>query len=214
MGSPPDAFRRRSVVGGLALGPAPRTPYPKVLQTAMMCPRQVRSEFQAGRMLGEHIGSYEILEEIGKGGMATVYRARQASVERDVAVKAIRRAVAADADAIQRFQREAKLIARLEHPHILPVYDFDAAHDPPYLVMRYLDSGTLDDVLDQGPLPLDEVAYLMRQVCSALDYAHRQGIVHRDIKPSNIMIDQEGNAFVSDLGIARIVSEVRRASDH
>jgi tetratricopeptide (TPR) repeat protein/tRNA A-37 threonylcarbamoyl transferase component Bud32 len=158
-------------------------------------------------MLGEHVGSYEILEEIGKGGMATVYRARQASVERDVAVKAIRRAVAADADAIQRFQREAKLIARLEHPHILPVYDFDAAHDPPFLVMRYLDSGTLDDVLEQGRLPLDEVAYLMRQVCSALDYAHRQGIVHRDIKPSNIMIDQEGNAFVSDLGIARIVSD-------
>src|SRR3989304_1744532 len=104
-------------------------------------------------MLGERIGSYEILEEIGKGGMATVYRARQASVDRDVAVKAIRPAVAAAA-------------APLEPPHILPVYDFDAAHDPPYLVMRYLDSGTLDDVLTQGQLPLDEVVFLMRQAGS------------------------------------------------
>ncbi len=158
-------------------------------------------------MLGEHIGSYEILEEIGKGGMATVYRARQASVDRDVAIKVIRRAIAGDPEAVQRFQREARLIARLEHPHILPIYDFDGAHDPPYLVMRYLDSGTLEEIMEQGLLPHDEVAYLMRQVCSALDYAHRQGIVHRDIKPSNIMIDQQGNAFVADLGIARIAAE-------
>ena len=158
-------------------------------------------------MLGERIGSYEILEEIGKGGMATVYRARQASVDRDVAIKVIRRAIAGDPEAVQRFQREARLIARLEHPHILPIYDFDGAHDPPYLVMRYMDSGTLEEIMEQGLLPHDEVAYVMRQVCSALDYAHRQGIVHRDIKPSNIMIDQQGNAFVADLGIARIAAE-------
>jgi tRNA A-37 threonylcarbamoyl transferase component Bud32 len=158
-------------------------------------------------MLGERIGSYEILEVIGKGGMATVYRARQASVDRDVAIKVIRRAIAGDPEAVQRFQREARLIARLEHPHILPIYDFDGAHDPPYLVMRYLDSGTLEEIMEQGLLPHDEVAYVMRQVCSALDYAHRQGIVHRDIKPSNIMIDQQGNAFVADLGIARIAAE-------
>jgi class 3 adenylate cyclase/tetratricopeptide (TPR) repeat protein len=158
-------------------------------------------------MLGERIGSYEVLEEIGRGGMATVYRARQASVDRDVAIKAIRGGIASDPEAVQRFQREARLIARLEHPHILPIYDFDGAHDPPYLVMRYMDSGTLEDVMEQGLLPHDEVAYLMRQVCSALDYAHRQGIVHRDVKPSNIMIDQQGNAFVSDLGIARIAAE-------
>jgi len=158
-------------------------------------------------MIGERIGTYEVLEEIGKGGMATVYRARQASVDRDVAIKVIRRAIAGDPEAVQRFQREARLIARLEHPHILPIYDFDGAHDPPYLVMRYLESGTLEEVMEQGLLPLDEVAYLLRQVCSALDYGHRQGIVHRDIKPSNIMIDQQGNAFVTDFGIARIAAE-------
>src|SRR5688572_28501526 len=157
-------------------------------------------------LLTNQLGPYQILEEIGRGGMAAVYRARQASVDRDVAIKVILKGIAGDYAAVQRFQREARLIARLEHPHILPVYDFDSAHEPPYLVMRYLDSGTLKEVMAQGLLPHDEIAYLMRQICSALDYAHRQNIVHRDIKPSNILIDREGNAFVSDLGIARITS--------
>ncbi len=155
-----------------------------------------------------YFGAYEVLEEIGRGGMATVYRARQASVDRDVAIKVIRGGISEDPAAVQRFQREARVIARLEHPHILPIYDFDGAHDPPYIVMRYLDGGTLKDVMRQGLLPLEEVAYLIQQVASALDYAHRQGIVHRDIKPSNIMIDRDGNAFVTDLGIARITGGV------
>jgi len=154
--------------------------------------------------VGDPLGPYTILEEIGRGGMATVYRARQQSVERDVAIKVILRGIAGDQAAMQRFQREARLIARLEHPHILPVYDFDGAHNPPYLVMRYLDGGTLKDAMARGPLPHDEIAYLMRQVCSALDYAHRQGIIHRDIKASNILLDREANAFVSDFGIARL----------
>lgn len=161
-------------------------------------------------MIGTKLGPYEILEEIGKGGMAAVYRARQPSVDRDVAIKAILKGIAGDPGAVQRFQREAKLIARLEHPHILPVYDFDGGHEPPYIVMRYLDGGTLKDVMAQGLLPHGEIAHLFSQVCSALDYAHRQGIVHRDIKPSNILIDREGNAFVSDLGIARITGGERR----
>ncbi len=154
--------------------------------------------------ISEYLGPYHILAEAGKGGMATVYRARQISIERDVAIKVILKGIAGDSDAVQRFQREARLIARLEHPHILPVYDFDGSHEPPYIVMRYLDGGTLRDVMAQGLLPHDEVAYLMWQVCSALDYAHRQGITHRDVKPSNILIDREGNAFVTDFGIARL----------
>lgn len=155
--------------------------------------------------VGDTLGSYQILQEIGRGGMATVYRARQASMDRDVAIKVIQRG-AKDADAAQRFQREARLIARLEHPHILPVYDFDGAHDPPYIVMRCLDGGTLEDVFSRGlPLP-GEVAAIMRQVCSGLSYAHRQGVIHRDIKPSNILFDKDGNAFVSDFGIARLVT--------
>ncbi len=156
-------------------------------------------------LVGERLGPYEILEEIGKGGMATVYRARQTSVDRDVAIKVIHRNLVHTPSAVQRFQREAKLIARLEHPHILPIYDFDGAHEPPYIVMRYLDGGTLRDVMSKGALPHSEIVFVLRQVCSALDYAHRQGIIHRDIKPSNILIDREGNAFVNDLGIARML---------
>lgn len=156
-------------------------------------------------MIGSKLGPYEILEEIGHGGMATVYRAYQPSMGRFVAIKVIHRAVAIESSALDRFQREAKLIARLEHPHILPVYDYEGAHDPPYIVMRYMPTGTLKDILERDKLQLTEVAFLMRQIASALDYAHRQGVVHRDIKPSNIMVDVDGNAFLTDFGIARMV---------
>lgn len=155
-------------------------------------------------MIGRSLGPYEIREEIGKGGMATVYKAYQKSIDRFVALKIIHKSIVNDPDSVLRFQREARLIARLEHPHILPVYDFDGAHDPPYIVMRLMETGTLKDVMSRAMLPHDEINFLFRQVCSALDYAHRQGIIHRDIKPSNIMIDTDGNAFVTDLGIARI----------
>jgi serine/threonine protein kinase/tetratricopeptide (TPR) repeat protein len=156
-------------------------------------------------MIGSRLGPYEIREEIGRGGMAAVYRAYQTSVDREVAIKVILKSIALDDHTVQRFQREARLIARLEHPHILPIYDFDGGHEPPYIVMRFLDGGTLKEVMRQGHLPLDEIAYLIRQVGTALDYAHRQGIIHRDVKPSNIMIDRDGNAFVTDFGIARMV---------
>ncbi len=157
-------------------------------------------------MIGERLGVYEIVEEIGKGGMATVYKAYQANVDRHVALKVIRSLAAEDEKHAQRFQREARLIAKLEHPHILPIYDFDGTHNPPYIVMRYMDSGTLKGILQHKQLPLAEIGYLMQQISSALDYAHRQGVVHRDIKPSNIMMDRDGNAFVTDLGIARMTS--------
>ncbi|MBN1679274.1 MAG: serine/threonine protein kinase, partial [Anaerolineae bacterium] len=156
-------------------------------------------------MIGTQLGPYEILEEIGHGGMATVYRANQANMDRSVAVKIIHKAIAIDQTTLDRFQREAKLIARLEHPHILPVYDYNGAHDPPYIVMRYMPTGTLKDILARDRLEFSEAAFLIRQIASALDYAHRQGVVHRDIKPSNIMVDSDGNAFLTDFGIARMI---------
>lgn len=108
-------------------------------------------------MLGAKLGPYEIRQEIGRGGMAVVYRAYQPSMDRDVAIKVILRTMAGGASAVQRFQREARIVARLEHPHILPVYDFDGTYDPPYIVMRCLDYGTLKDVLRcRQRLPLDE----------------------------------------------------------
>jgi class 3 adenylate cyclase/tRNA A-37 threonylcarbamoyl transferase component Bud32/tetratricopeptide (TPR) repeat protein len=145
--------------------------------------------------------------------MATVYRAYQASMDRHVAIKVIRSSILQDATLRERFRREARLIARLEHPHLLPVYDFDGDHDPPYIVMRYLEGGTLKQILAQGELPQAEILYTLRQVASALDYAHRQGVVHRDLKPSNIMIDKEGNAFVTDFGIARAAENPEQLTD-
>lgn len=156
-------------------------------------------------MIGTRIGPYEIVEEIGKGGMATVFRAYQPNLDRDVAIKIIHRAIALDSVSMERFQREARLLTRLVHPHLLPIYDYDAAHDPPYIVMRYLDSGTLKDVIDRGKLPHEEIIYMLRQVASALDYAHRNNVIHRDIKPSNVMLDADGNAFLTDFGIARTI---------
>jgi serine/threonine protein kinase/tetratricopeptide (TPR) repeat protein len=154
-------------------------------------------------MIGKKLRAYEITEEIGSGGMATVFRAYQPSMDRHVAIKVIRSTILHDQALRERFQREARLIARLEHPHLLPVYDFDGEHDPPYIVMRYLEGGTLKQVQQQGKVPRDEILYILRQLAGALDYAHRQGIVHRDLKPSNVMIDREGNAFLTDFGIAR-----------
>ncbi len=156
-------------------------------------------------MIGTRLGPYELVEEIGKGGMATVYRAYQPSMDRPVAVKVIQRTVADDATGLERFQREARLIAKLEHPHLLPVYDYNSAHDPPYIVMRFIKGGTLKDRLTTGPLPFHVIVSLTRQIATALDYAHRQGIIHRDLKPSNIMLDEEGNAFLTDFGIARLM---------
>ncbi len=156
-------------------------------------------------MLGQTIGPYELLEEVGRGGMAAVYRARQPNMNRFVAIKIIFRSFGADTKALERFKREAELIARLEHPHILPVYDYNGDNDPPYIVMRFLPTGTLRDVMVREQIPPSEIAFLLSQVASALDYAHRQGIVHRDIKPSNILIDGDGNAFLTDFGIARMV---------
>jgi serine/threonine protein kinase/tetratricopeptide (TPR) repeat protein len=154
-------------------------------------------------MIGKKLRAYEITEEIGSGGMATVFRAYQPSMDRHVAIKVIRSTILHDAGPRERFQREARLIARLEHPHLLPVYDFDGEHDPPYIVMRYLEGGTLKQVQQQGTVPRAEFLYILRQLAGALDYAHRQGVVHRDLKPSNVMIDREGNAFLTDFGIAR-----------
>ena len=155
-------------------------------------------------MAAHKLGVYDLLEEIGRGGMATVYRAYHPPTDRLVAIKVLQHGFAGDPEVMARFQREARLVARLEHPHLLPVYDFDGEHEPPYIVMRYVRTGTLKQLLSRGRLPPQGAAQVIAQVASALDYAHRQGVVHRDIKPSNIMVDEEGNAFLGDFGLARL----------
>ncbi len=155
---------------------------------------------------GNQIGQYELLEVIGKGGMATVYRAYQPSMHREVAIKIIAPGLATDAEFMARFEREAQIIARLQHPHILPVYDFGREEGNAYLVMRLMEGGHLGQELEGGPLPTERVVALTTQIAAALDYAHRRGIVHRDLKPTNILLDDLGNAYLTDFGIAKMVA--------
>jgi hypothetical protein len=155
-------------------------------------------------IVGRSLGSYRIIERLGAGGMATVYKAYQPSMDRYVAVKVLPRFFAQDPTFTGRFAQEAKVIARLEHARILPVYDYGEEDGITYIVMRYLDGGTLADRLRSGPLPLDEINRIISQIAEGLDYAHRKGVIHRDIKPSNIMLDQSGNAYLTDFGISKL----------
>jgi len=142
--------------------------------------RTAPAETKVANLVGQSLGPYQIVEQIGAGGMGTVYKAYQPSMDRYVAVKVLPAQVSQDAQFIKRFQREAKAIARLEHAHILPAYDFGEQGGVTYIVMRYVNGGTLRDRLHQGPLPVDEIVRLMEQVGGALDYAHRQGMIHRE----------------------------------
>ncbi len=160
--------------------------------------------FQPGEVLD---GRYTILEEIGRGGMATVYKAAQPAVNRLVAVKVLPAQFAADASFYERFENEARLIAGLEHPRILPVYDFGRHRGQTYLVMRYVEGGTLFDELRRAPLHPERLLTLLAQIADALDRAHQAGVVHRDIKPSNILMDRNGNAYVGDFGIAKALEQ-------
>lgn len=154
---------------------------------------------------GKTLGQYEVAEEIGRGGMATVYKARQTSINRTVAVKVLPRSLLHDPGFYERFEREVDVIAHLEHPHILPIYDFGRDEGVPYIVMRFLAGGSLQELLHQGPAALDNIEKPFVQVASALDHAHQQGIIHRDLKPANIMLDESGNAYLTDFGIARVL---------
>jgi|GEM_PF-1363017 len=161
------------------------------------------------QFVGKTLGSYLIVEMIGRGGMAAVYRATQPSINRDVAIKVMSPTLTSDESFVKRFKNEAQLIANLEHAHILPVYDFGEQEGVLYIVMRYLPSGTVEDRIHDSKLgmPLKDVVPIFTQVCSALDYAHDRGIIHRDLKPGNILLDTQGNAFLSDFGIAKNLIE-------
>jgi serine/threonine-protein kinase len=150
------------------------------------------------------IDRYEIISEIGRGGMATVYRAHDPSFERDVAIKVLPREFLHDTTFRARFEREAKTIGTLEHPAIVPVYDFGEEDGQPYLVMRYMAGGSLSDLIQKGPMSLDEVIRIVTPIASALDEAHLKGIIHRDVKPANVLFDQRGDPYLSDFGIVKV----------
>jgi hypothetical protein len=160
----------------------------------------------------EKFGRYEIKNEIGRGGMATVFHAYDPRFERDVAIKVLPHAFLHDPQFRVRFDREAKMIALLEHPAIVPVYDFGEESEQPYIVMRYMSGGSLSDRIKQGPLSVEEASLIITRLAPAMDAAHARGIIHRDMKPGNILFDQYGNAFISDFGIARLAGSPSAAT--
>ena len=154
--------------------------------------------------VGDALGVYEIQDVIGAGGMATVYQAHQSKLGRDVAVKVMHDVFAANDEFRTRFEREARIVARLDHPNIVPVYDFDENDNQPYLVMKFVEGITLKDLMDRGELSPEEILSILEPVAKALHYAHEQGVLHRDVKPSNILMDRRGHAYLTDFGLARI----------
>lgn len=154
---------------------------------------------------GQEIGPYRIIEQAGKGGMATVYKAYHAAMDRHVAIKILPFEFSGDPEFLQRFRREVITIARLEHPHILPVYDSGDFQGAPYLVMRYLDAGTLRDRIRQKRLSLPEIDHIVSQLSDALAYAHNLGVIHRDLKPTNIMLTERNDVLLTDFGIAKVL---------
>jgi tRNA A-37 threonylcarbamoyl transferase component Bud32 len=157
-------------------------------------------------LIGKELGLYRIVEFVGAGGMSTVYRAYHPALERYVAVKVLPEQISADEDLRQRFQQEVRVIAKLEHAHILPVHDYGLDRGRLYLVMRYIESGALKDRLDTGHLEMGQISHVMHQVGSALSYAHREGVVHRDVNPRNVLIDAQGDCYLMDFGLARLIA--------
>jgi serine/threonine protein kinase len=150
-----------------------------------------------------NIKGYELGERLGAGGFGAVYKAYQSTVGREVAVKIILAGFANRPEFIRRFEVEAQLIARLEHPYITPLYDYWRDPDGAYLVMRWLRGGSLRDALQNGAYELEAVAQVMEQITSALSIAHRNNVIHRDLKPGNILLDEDGNTYLADFGIAK-----------
>lgn len=157
-----------------------------------------------GFAIGETVGPYKINQYLGQGGMATIYRAQQLTLDRDVALKVIHPALKDDQSFLLRFKREASIVAKLNHPNIVPVYDFGEFEGVSYIVMRYIEGQTLKDILSDQKLGTKQILDILRPAADALAYAHSRGVLHRDVKPSNVLIDSEGNVYLADFGLARI----------
>lgn len=152
----------------------------------------------------ETFSRYEIREALGEGGMATVYRAYDPLFEREVALKILKQELLANSQIRERFERETKIIAKLEHAAIVPVYDVGRDKDQLFFVMRYMSGGSLSDRIQTKPMTFTEIAHIIQRVAAALDYAHGKGVIHRDLKPGNILFDEYDNPYISDFGIAKL----------
>ncbi|MBN1178899.1 MAG: serine/threonine protein kinase, partial [Anaerolineae bacterium] len=164
-------------------------------------------------MIGETVGRYEIIDHLGHGGMAEVYKAYHPGLDRYVAVKVMHTFLAREKDFLERFQREAKAVAALRHPNIVQVFDFDFDQQKNfyYMVMEFLDGQSLkthlEEMAERGErMSLDEAVRIVTSIGAALSYAHRRGMVHRDVKPANVMFNSDGQAILTDFGIAKMVN--------
>ena len=152
---------------------------------------------------GTRIGAYDVTGPLGAGGMGEVYRARDTKLDRDVALKVLPEAFTADPDRLARFEREARVLASLNHPNIAQIHGLEEAGGTRALVLELVEGPTLDDRLEQGPIPLDEVLSIARQIALALQAAHEAGVIHRDLKPANVKVREDGTVKVLDFGLAK-----------
>src|SRR5712691_9794810 len=152
---------------------------------------------------GTRLGPYEVLSRLGAGGMGEVYRARDGKLNRDVAIKVLPAAFAADAERLARFRREAQVLAALNHPHIAAIYGLEESGGVEALVLELVPGETVAERLAKGPLPVEEALEIARQIAEALEAAHERGIVHRDLKPANVKLTPEGKVKVLDFGLAK-----------
>jgi WD40 repeat protein/DNA-binding SARP family transcriptional activator len=160
---------------------------------------------------GRSVRGYELREQVGRGDLGVVYRAYQPSVGREVAIKVIRPELVNQPSFVHGFESEAQLVNQLEHPHLVPLHDYWRDPEGAYLVMRWLRGGSLRQALERGPWNLEPASRLVSQVAGALAYAHRHGVVHRDVKPANVLLDEDGNAYLSDFGIAAGLVDAEKA---
>src|SRR5256714_12862466 len=157
---------------------------------------------------GGRLGPYEIVSALGAGGMGEVYRARDSKLGREVALKVIPDTFALDSDRLARFQREAQVLASLNHPHIAAIYGFEDSGGTHALVLELVEGATLADRIAKGPIPLEEALPIAKQIAEALEAAHEQGIIHRDLKPANIKVRDDGTVKVLDFGLAKLAESV------
>src|SRR5512136_920780 len=154
-------------------------------------------------MIGKTLAHYEITSQLGKGGMGEVYQAKDRKLGRDVAIKVLPEEFAKDADRIARFQREAKVLASLNHPNIAAIYGLEESRGTNFIVLELVEGNTLADRIKAGPIPVEESLKLALQIAEALEAAHEKGVIHRDLKPANIKVTPEGNVKVLDFGLAK-----------
>jgi serine/threonine protein kinase len=155
-------------------------------------------------MVGKTLAHYEIIEQLGKGGMGEVYQAKDTKLGRDVAVKVLPEEFARDTDRVARFQREAKLLASLNHPNIAAIYGLEESGDTHFLVLELVEGDTLADRLKHGFIPVEEALKLALQMAEALEAAHEKGVIHRDLKPANIKVTSDGKVKILDFGLAKV----------